>query len=567
MYNPGRFGVQTKILTPVGPDLIESVSTDLFGDSINLQNKINNMDSNPTNVLNALTDAAADLATDSLTKAGIPAPIAQAAVGFAQAKLADLGSGSKGSGGDGGVFNVDQSKMGTYIQDSAKYQFQEPSEPVPIILKSNIKPNHYKTAWNNGGDPSNSNPDLHLSKFKLRLFGSTNSLTQSYATFGPITNIQLQLARRLNFAVDATTSSTSNLISYFNHVVEGLLAYYHYDSIINFASNPYNRNSGVNYLREGITFSELQNLQYLKSVLVTFPIPPRLIDLVWYMSQFYRSSEINSSALLKMVFFNSSYGAISSENYEDNNFSAGTNLLQATTNLVSMRNTASIIAKAFPEWTVTRLPGSMTTPLFDDQFNTLWSNSPEDVIVGTNVTTTPSSSTITGTVQYSSFVEEVDGLIYSLSSILHTASTETGDNKWLPGILIPRRQTIATASHWTNRLWFDSFNKVFRQSYGSTRAHGAAGYTHVNNSGAGTQIIPFKAEQILGVSCVTIQDTCESFLDFIFQYNDTNFSSMPNKDNNSRDVKYNSSKGNNKPRRRNKPKKNKQDKQDKPDSK
>ena len=246
----------------------------------------------------------------------------------------------------------------------------------------------------------------------------------------------------VNFNIDPLNTLTSSMLAtYMNDVAYALQIYYFYTSILAYVAYE----GGVNNLamlnlRNSITNNDVSYLNQLAQLLSGIPVPPRLNDLMFYLSQTYATSAVKGASLIKFMpipFEN----VPTSVNY--NGFGNNSTWIRNCINNLNSNSDATvadILGKVVPNWRLTDLQVPWPDALYDPNFKTLYCNSP---YVYNTTYYPPITVDNTKDITYTSFTEDLDGAIIAMfSGRFKDNVTPTPNTVWLPGLLLPTSTNI-----------------------------------------------------------------------------------------------------------------------------
>jgi hypothetical protein len=172
-------------------------------------------------------------------------------------------------------------------------------------------------------------------------------------------------------------------------------------------------------------------LMILQRQLTTCPLPPKLMNLLYYLNGNFKANHLDGSALIK---------------FETAHLTLGY-LIQMTDGIKSIEKTTCLMSQIFPEWLNPDLPTYPGTGFHDYTFNTIWTNAPYQVAIGDTIYQGPFPFyEDDGSIVYQTFSSELDGVALALTSIF------TGGN-YIPGLIQPTDNSINPDN--TNRITWD----------------------------------------------------------------------------------------------------------------
>jgi hypothetical protein len=303
---------------------------------------------------------------------------------------------------------------------------------------------------------------------------------------------------KVNFSV-ATLDAFSeiNIRKYFDVMIGALNCYFFHVSILNYFENPQNNNYAMTDLRNNITPEVLNQLTILQRQLTTYPVPPKLMNLLYYLNGNFKANGLDGSAIIKF------------ETTE-----MGVNFLNSlTTSLKSVEKTASLLSRIFPDWLYQDLPSYPGTGFHDANFNTIWTNAPYSVNLGGQAYYGPFPYyPDDNSIVYQTFSSELDGVSLALTSIYN-------DGSFIPGFVRPKLSTFVTSTE-TNRISWD--NNGWQDSAIDTN-HMAARMDCYPACAIGTMTlvdpeVKSMCEPVRSVNLNTIRQAHFDFIDFIASF-------------------------------------------------
>jgi hypothetical protein len=394
----------------------------------------------PRNVNNALSSL--DFAKDVANKVGGTAAAVTTAVDAVKAfdestgiskrikdrRKKDRDDRENGSGGGGGgSTNLSSSKSGGYSYDMMCNK--------PISQKIEISTGVRSGLIVNPGE-QNSKDDfssLYLMAGNLFKEDSIDTAFKDHLEKNIYPDVNREIQYNLNFDYEL---SLTDFTSWFYDLTKALEVYYALDSIEVYGKKDVNNNPGSRYLLTKITSKIKTKLNELRRVLNYQAIPPRLLQTVRYMYQYYKFSELPGAPLYHLCpgfLFHDS--AASGNDAYKHKLSEGM-LDTLITNLNSHSKVHNKIFKAMPSWHVNDycMPPSCDTAYYDPSFRTFWFNScttwassgPSTVIHYTR------EGGDSADFRYWLYTNNFDGLFFAMGSFNKTSETGTRPGLWTP---------------------------------------------------------------------------------------------------------------------------------------
>jgi len=320
--------------------------------------------------------------------------------------------------------------------------------------------------------------------------------------------MQSRAQANVGFNLNISTKFTATTIyDAMVDLIDALQVYYYYQSIITYHSDAKNKNEGINYLSSLITSTDMDNLAQLNRRLSDTPCPPRLLELIRYLSSNFLSGPCPNSPLLKLSPINIADTMLD-----------GTRISTALSNLKTDANDEvfSLLRRSVPTWTPAVLKDVPTVPLYDANFISIFANTPW-CYYSSGTVRCPSASANDTEFLYNAFSNTLDGVAYSLTAIY---STVGGLNQWSPGLLAPVESATASATATpTRRSFYDNgTSKTMRPIPTWNFLKRSRLETYTLNE-ANTAVITghlFGAEMCKGFSINALTETTKKAMDYLF---------------------------------------------------
>jgi len=384
---------------------------------------------------------------------------------------------------------------------SSGYALSKAPDPDVTSLDSGIKPD----AWVSDvldAEEGVCSP-LHINCVKLKIPDTAGNKMLDY--FNRIIAFQIQTKAQANitFKLDINTDfSQVNILNALNAALKAHQVYFWYRSIITYHSDPINKNEGMIALRTGITADVLEKLALLGRRLADTPFPPRLYELVRYLSANYYSGPNQGSAMIKLCPCGGTNAALlHSIAYID---SAISDMNQPANNQVY-----TLLRRAVPHWKPGVLKDVPTTVAYDEQFLTIFANCPlrtsNTVLTNRNIPIVTSDST---PIAYNSFTNVLDGVAFALTA------GSIGLDDWQPSLLIPDRLTTLD----TRRSWYRISGVSQFVNSESIPMLGRSRPDTYQWSDSGASVYPVHlsgADKVQGVNVSSIRETTNKALDYL----------------------------------------------------
>jgi len=301
---------------------------------------------------------------------------------------------------------------------------------------------------------------------------------------------------RVNFSI-ATLSDFSEIRirTYFSAIFDALNCYFYFVSIMNYFDNPQNNNYAMTDLRRRITPDMQNSLMILQRQLTTCPIPPKLMNFLYYLNGNFKANHLDGSAIIKMETASLTTADI------DNNINK----------LKELERTASALSRVFPEWLFADLPTYPGTTFHDYNYNTIWTNLPFHVVINEKGHLGPFPYYDDGSIVYQTFTSELDGASIALVTIVT-------DDAWTPGLVTPKNSSLVKEE--TNRVTWD--NNGWVNSSQDTNHSAARMDTYpacaIFTAALSDPEVKSMCEPVKSVNLNTVRQAAFDFIDFISSF-------------------------------------------------
>lgn len=325
---------------------------------------------------------------------------------------------SGGGGGYGGGINM-QGRMGPVLV-SIKDDVQ-----VPYVFKFNtgIENTLYGKTWLNATEDHS---PLHLTLIDFSF--PTNETTQLKLIDFIDGNISKYLRTAVQGAISPSVPADlltgAAITAGINAICFALNTYFFFKSILAYAQKPENTNEGMLKLADSIDANCIDRLSRLERYLQGTPLPPNLVDFLFYLNTTNCMTELPGAPIIKFVTIPLDYNGFTT-------LALGPNVINdAIANLNANQEFFNLLIRA-TNWVKPDLPGYGPSIQYDPNFATLWRNSPfcTDFDQYPSVSDANSDENIT----YNSYTNELDGAIQAISCVYDDST-----NDWLPGLMKPR---------------------------------------------------------------------------------------------------------------------------------
>lgn len=393
------------------------------------------------------------------------------------------------------TFNMDSNN------NSSGYSLTKSPQPKMISLDTGIKPNTYSSDYLEAVE--NACAPLHITHAKFQLPVVTT--TQLYNYFRNVIGFDIQTKAQVNvsFNLDLNVFSADNILLTMNAVANAFQVYFYYASIISYHSNPENKNGGMIYLRNQITAQAIEDLTQLGRILQDTPVPPKMYELIRYLSGNFLSGTSPESPI---IMISPSVPTNNGINLSD--IGAAYTALQGA----SVKPILTLLRRAVPQWRNPTLYDVETVPLYDRNFLTIFANLPFTYFASATFTRYPSVSLSTTPIKYNSFTTELDGTAFALNGIWNT--TEVA---WSPGLMISTGVTGAISGNSrTSYYQVGGVTKMYPSDLDPflTRSRST---TYMLNDALTLILSPHipGTSMCEGVTINTIRETCMNVLDYL----------------------------------------------------
>lgn len=338
----------------------------------------------------------------------------------------------------------------------------------------------------------------------------TNAANKLLNYFTDILAFDLQTKAQVNitFNLDVTNNfSAAKILVAFNVLVKALQYYFYYMSIISYHSDPTNKNDGMIYLRKQLTPQIIEDLTNLGRILADIPVPPRLYELLRYLSGTYLSGDNQDSALIKTFPITPTATLVN-----------GAELVTSLNDLTSSDNVTifSLMRRAIPQWSPKTLNDVDPKPVFDKQYLTIFSNLPFLYHNGTTLIKRPQVASYSTEIAYNTFTPKLDGVAYALTSIFYLQSVDD----FLPGLMTVSGATAGTTttgntrwSYYTNassvKGFYNSGNDKFL-----TRSRQDT-YSILDDKSDSVELHLYGADKCSNVNISSLNETTFKVLDYL----------------------------------------------------
>lgn len=403
------------------------------------------------------------------------------------------GGGGKDGGNNGGANNP-MGASGSAAMNSLQFK----GNPVELRLDTGI----LNRVWTDTIlKPTGIFTPMHMSRINLELgtLLETGEVLDYFdkAFYAKLLNFAQS---KVNFSVASLSAfSRDSIKEYFDAVMFSLNVYFYYTSILGYFDNPANNNYAMNSLRDNISPDIMNKLVILQRQLTASPIPPKLMNFLYYLNGNFKANHLDGSAIIKFQTCDMSLDAIST----------------ATLLMQGVESTSSLMSRIFPEWLNQDLPSYPGTCFHDYTFNTIWTNAPYEVEVQGVVERGPFPvQTDDNSIAYQTFSSELDGAAMALVSIYT-------NNVFTPGLIKPANSSLVTET--TSRVSYTSFGWV-NSSISTEHAIDRSDCYPAVSIGTSTLLKPTihsTAEPVRSVNLNVVRQATFDFIDFMASFDTT----------------------------------------------
>lgn len=258
----------------------------------------------------------------------------------------------------------------------------------------------------------------------------------------------------ITFSLKYELLSGDNLAESMNVVMDALNVYFFFKSIMAYTMDSSNRNEGMIAIRDRFTPDTYNNYYKLEQILEGTPLPPNLVNICWYINNNFTNGPLPGSAIIKAATSRWSWDDGETDIQPD-----ASALLDSVIALKGKQEFFGLLSRA-TNWTNPVLPGYPSTPLFDENFLTIWSNLPS--YDSPSNTRRPSVTNFADDIVYNTYTNTLDGAAFAFTSIW-----DSGNQNWLPTLVTPREFAIDTFTIQFNRFsWYKGISATKAGFYG-----------------------------------------------------------------------------------------------------
>jgi hypothetical protein len=332
--------------------------------------------------------------------------------------------GSKGGGG-GGSTNLNSSSSGGYSYDMMCNK--------PVSQKIEISTGIRSGLIVNPGERNNNDDfsSLYIMCGNLFKEDSIDTAFKDHIEKNIYPDVNREIQYNLNFDYELSLTDFTN---WFYDMAKALEVYYALDSVDVYGKKDSNNNPGSRYLHTKITSSIRLKLNELRRVLNNQAIPPRLLQTVRYMYQYYKFSELPGAPLYRLCpgFIFSDQASSGNDAYK---YKLNVAMMdELITKLNSHTQVHNKIFKAMPGWHVEGycMPPSCDTAYYDPNFRTFWFNSCLTYVAPDGTIKYTREGGNDANFRYWLYSNNFDGLFYAMGSFNKTGEFGTRPGLWTP---------------------------------------------------------------------------------------------------------------------------------------
>lgn len=404
--------------------------------------------------------------------------------------ISTRGGNNGGKGGRGGKHH------------SSGYSLSKAPIPKVTALDTGISPNtrthDYLDAKEGDCAP------LHITKCHIHLPDVSSSTLNRYFMDIIAFDIQTKAQANTGFNLKVETDFTATKIyNAMQDLLHSLQVYFFVASVISYHSDSSNKNEGMIYLRKQYGPDTIERLTQLNRRLSDTPCPPRLLELVRYMSGTYYSGDNQGSALLKTSPISTFDNAATLAAIQDS-----INKLASPVN----NSIYSLLRRTVPQWQPIVLYDVDPIPVYDANYLTIFANLPFNADDGITLRSHPTVAAEDTDFAYNSFSNELDGAAFALCS-----ANVTGLVGQYPGLIHTLGGVNATAR--STRVSYYSINGL-KQFHAATNDDflSRSRPETFQTSDNGVNVVALHlagADKCMGVNTLSIQDTAVQVLEYM----------------------------------------------------
>jgi hypothetical protein len=299
-----------------------------------------------------------------------------------------------------------------------------------------------------------------------------------------IPDLQTRANVSVNFNVDAELTFTFGRVStYMELIMRAMRTYYSYANILAYQSHTSNSNTGMYELRDMISAEDINLIGLLGERLNNIPIPPRLRELAFWMSNIYKSnSDCPNSPILMIVPFSFSMNGNAGPTVDGNGRGFSNGISASISQIINELNPGvnnpqgasffndrfiNMLAKVCPGWLNTPMGSATGIPLHDPHWMDVWSNSPCYFVSPRSATDSKAfnvpyleqGGSLGEEIPYVTHATTISGINQALFSVQFNGTSSSFPKEW-SGMLRPQA-SVNTQVDGNQNQYFGETNRFF----------------------------------------------------------------------------------------------------------
>jgi hypothetical protein len=331
--------------------------------------------------------------------------------------------------------------------------FNVKPNPVEISYSPSIPNTVYADTYRQVRDRD---ANLYMTSIEYQVPAGDSTVTD-YVERVLIPNLELRANNSASFNVNAYVNFTYDKITgYIETVANALLTYFSITNIISYCNNG-GTNTAMWALNEMISAEDLLLIQTLGERLTNLPIPPRLKEQMYWLTNIYKATNnVPNSPILMMTGMNFDSALLDGEeNFYFTGMQPKVQFYINALNPPAISNSdfdmrmLDMMAKVMPGWLKQGIGPGFGIPLHDGHWYDVWMNSPHNSYFGNDVHYVPKAANATEDIDYVTVNDDFSGVNQHLFSAFY-------DSKW-SGAIKPRLSMISRSGsivEFTNRYVF-----------------------------------------------------------------------------------------------------------------
>lgn len=384
--------------------------------------------------------------------------------------------------------------------------------PVPLKfnLTTPIVPSCYPDYFLDSNGITESN--LHITGGGLTWNNLSEARLSSFIDTVLCNELRVKLQQENSFRIVTSDLTSAKLLAYLKNITECLNVVYSLTSIFEYC-RPENKhtNKGMYDLRASFDPYDIELLYELIRQISTYPIPPRLNEMCWFLNQNYKMSENPGSSLMKFLPFGFAKSRTSKIDLSTVTYTVGIRSLITNLNDNENRRIASTLASAAPNWLNVDIMAPSPTVLYSPNFNTIWANAPGTLSDQRTLT----AGSAYADVDYCTYAGRLDGAAYALTSIYDTVSSSYAPTMFMP---IESIVTVGTTEINSNRWTYNGTDSSLNLTGSNASLANARGEVSTFDSSQSQfeSSTPFGTERRRGVNISTVSQSAIQFAEWLF---------------------------------------------------